>query len=288
MDSRDPFESIIESFFGREFGDFFRPFNGFYIDDERVEINPFEFFNRDPFFSRQGFQPPTIMEPGIYDSEAAIQLTDESPDTREGSGSVFDRVRERILRIFDDDNVSSHSSPQWDVRGQQGPSTGFFRPFLPDDYGNEAETPRTRTFFKSFSSRTTVGPDGVRETITTVTDQDGNQQTTRTVGDDVQGPHPLFDQDGGLFDQGGAILDQGADFFNQQPGGSQDQMGFSDQGLHGFFGNLFGSLFGRNEEPSGGFFNITEQPTRSPEASGRWSRRSEPDISSLYVNDPKE
>jgi len=275
MDSRDPFESFIENFFGREFGEFFRPINGFYIDDERVEMNPFELFNRDPFFSRQGFQPPTIVEPGIYDSEPAIQLTDESPDTREGSGSVFDRVRERILRVFDDDNVSSNSSPQWDVRGQPGSSTGFFKPFLPEDYGNEAETPRPRTFFKSFSSRTTVGPDGVRETITTVTDQDGNQQTTRTIGDDAQGPQILFDSDGGVFDQGG----EGADF--------QDQMGFSDQGLHGFFGNLFGNLFGRNEGPSDGFFNITEQPTQSPAASGRW-RRSEPDISSLYVNDPNE
>jgi len=274
MDSRDPFESFIENFFGREFGDFFRPFNGFYIDDERVEINPFELFNRDPFFSRQGFQPPSILEPGIDDLGAPIQLTDESPDTREGSGSVFDRVRERILFILDDNNVSSHSSPQWDVRPQPGSSSGFFRPYLPDDYGNEAETPRPRTFFKSFSSRTTVGPDGVRETITTVTDQDGNQQTTRTVGDEAQGPHGLFDH--------------GDDFFNQQPGSGHDQMGFSDQGLHGFFGNIFGSLFGRNEEPSSGIFNITEQPPRSPEPSGRWSHRSEPDISSLYVTDPQE
>jgi len=285
MDSRDPFESFIENFFGREFEDFFRPFNGFYIDDERLEINPFELFNRDQFVSRQGFQKPSILEPGVYDSGAAIELTDESPDTREGSGSVFDRVRERILRIFDDDNISSHSPPRWDVRRQPGSSPGFFQPFLPEDYGNEAETPRPRTFFKSFSSRTTFGPDGVRETITTVTDQDGNQQTTRTVGDDAQGPHVLFDQDGS-FDQDSGIFGQAADFFNKQPGGSQDQMGFSDQGFHGFFGRIFGDLFGRNEEPMDGFFNITNQPT--PEASGHWSRRSEPDISSLYVNDPKE
>jgi len=273
MDARDPFESFIENFFGREFGHF-RPFGGFYIDDERIEINPFELFNRDPFFSRKGFETPGILEPCIDDLGAPIQLTDESPDTREGSGSVFDRVRERILLMFDDNNISSHSSPQWDVRRQPGSGPGFFQPFLPDDYGNEVEAPRTRTFFKSFSSRTTVGPDGVRETITTVTDQDGNQQTTRTIGDDAQGGFDLFDQ--------------GGDSFDQQPVSDSDRMGFSDQGLHGIFGKLFGSFFGKDEEPFGGFFNINEQPSHNPVFSNHSARRPEPDISSLYVSQPEE
>jgi len=273
MDSRDPFESFIENFFGREFGHF-RPFGGFYIDDERIEINPFELFNRDPFFSRDGFEHNGILEPGIDDLGAPIQLTDDSPHTREGSGSVFDKVRERILSIFDDNSISSHSSPQWDVRLQPGSSPGFFQPYLPGDFGNEVEAPQTMTFFKSFSSRTTVGPDGVRETITTVTDQDGNQQTTRTIGDDTQGAHDLFDQ--------------GSDLFDEQPVGVSDQLGFSDQGLHGFFGKLFGSFFGRDEAPFGGLFDINERPLHNPVSSSRSSRRSEPEISSLYVNQPEE
>jgi len=276
MDSRDPFENFIENFFGREFGELFRPFNGFYIDEERLDINPFELFNRDPFFSRQRYEPPSILEPAIEDLGAPIQLTDESPDTREGSGSVFDRVRDRILWIFDDNNVSSHSSPQWDVRRQPGSGPGFFRPYLPEDHDNAAEeAPRTRAFFKSFSSRTTVGPDGVRETITTITDQDGNRQTTRSVDGDTQEVHDLYDQDGNIF--------------NHQP--DRDQMGFSDEGLHGFFGNLFGNLFGRDgrdEAPFGGFFNIDELPSQTPESRSSWNRVSEPDISSLYVNDPED
>jgi len=273
--SRDPFEDII----AHMFGDFFRPFNGFYIDDDRREINPFELFSRDPFFSDHGFARSGHFEPGIDDIGGGdrIQLEDESPDTREGSGSVFDRVRNRILEIFENDrNQSSNSSPQWDIQPLPGSrNPGGFRPWLPNDEGSEVEAPRTRTFFKSYSSRTTVGANGVRETITTVTDQDGNTETTRTVdGDPGTGSPELWNDSGEVFDNYG-----GDTFPNQSP--------FSDQGLHGFFGNLFGGLFGRDEHPSSDYFGSDNQMGNNSPFSSTPFRRSEPDISSLYVDDPQ-
>jgi len=274
MDSRDPFENMWEDFVSTEFGDIFRSFNSFNIVHAHREIKPLDLINQGRSFNRKDFkQHPVNQRSTLDDPGLSIPLTNESVDTREGSGSVFDRVRGHILRVIHDDNSdNSHSPPQWDVRQLPGSSPGSFRPYLPNDNVNEAETPRRRSFLESYSSWMTGGADGVRPSIKLAEDQVGNQQTTRIVNGDTQEIDDLYDQ--------------GGDIFGHHSFSISDNIWFSNHGLNGIFGNFFGSLSRRNEETFGRFFNIDGQSLHSQQSSNNLSSRSEPDISSLYVIEP--